>query len=174
VYVSDVTESFRCPTNCPICAHVLPWSWRRLILRWRRSCGEKGGIPAARQASLLATQERFEEVATLAAESAWIRTFRAQGMNDPWRAGQRAQLTPNAFQELRKTIAVFEDDLARLAEERAQIERGREFEERNLPPGTLVWRGGFVGRPMRSVWFPDFRTQYARDVFFAASVPAGV
>jgi hypothetical protein len=33
VYVSDVTESWRWPMNSPICAHVLPCWWRRLILR---------------------------------------------------------------------------------------------------------------------------------------------
>ena len=50
VYTSSVTAIWRCPTRSPISRAGIPWPCRSEILRWRRSCGWKCGMPAALQA----------------------------------------------------------------------------------------------------------------------------
>jgi hypothetical protein len=52
VYVFAVTARLRWPTFWPIVAHGTPARCKRLILRWRRSCGLNVGTPAAVQARL--------------------------------------------------------------------------------------------------------------------------
>jgi hypothetical protein len=61
VYVSAVTESFRCPISRPISAQERPCACRSEILRCRRSCGENTGMPDALHALAIAVRRRSAE-----------------------------------------------------------------------------------------------------------------
>jgi hypothetical protein len=102
----------------------------------------EGALTEAHDA-LLAARSRFDEAATLAAESGWIASLRRDGTVAPWKAVRGADPTPLAASAVRQALAAFDEDRRRTAEHIEKAAREREVDEKlKLPAGRVVWREG--------------------------------
>jgi len=107
--MSAVTLRLRCPTNSPMRAHGSPHKCSSDIRRWRRSCGDQSGMPAALQAFAIDVR-RASAPESAKSRAAGSRSSRGQSLASSASASSAGSSTHSA-----RRVFVVALDLAQLA-----------------------------------------------------------